>query len=71
MSIFKNIAIISKINDDSVKDSLNSVVKHLDSKNIKYFLDKNSSILLKNTVFLILHQMQFIKIMIATNIYPF
>ena len=51
MSIFKNIAIISKINDDSVKDSLNSVVKHLDSKNIKYFLDKNSSILLKNTVF--------------------
>ena len=48
MSIFKNIAIISKINDNSVKDSLDSVINHLDSKNIRYFLDKNSSILLKN-----------------------
>ena len=48
MSIFKNIAIISKINDDSVKDSLDSVINYLDSKNIRYFLDKNSSILLKN-----------------------
>ncbi|MDA7842159.1 NAD(+) kinase [Gammaproteobacteria bacterium] len=48
MSIFKNIAVISKINDDSVKDSLDSVINYLDSKKISYFLDKNSSILLKN-----------------------
>ena len=48
MSIFKNIAIISKIDDDSVKDSLDAVINYLDSNNIKYFLDNNSSLLLKN-----------------------
>ena len=48
MSIFRKIAIISKKDDDSVKDSLDTVIKYLDSKNIQYFLDKNSSILLKN-----------------------
>ena len=48
MSTFKNIAIISKIDDDSVKDSLDAVINYLDSNNIKYFLDNNSSLLLKN-----------------------
>lgn len=48
MSIFRKIAIISKKDDDSVKDSLDTVIKYLDNKNIQYFLDKNSSILLKN-----------------------
>ena len=48
MSIFKKIAIISKKDDDSVKDSLDTVIKYLDNKNIQYFLDKNSSFLLKN-----------------------
>jgi len=48
MSIFKNIAIISKIDDDSVKDSLDAVINYLDTKNIKYFLDNNSSLLLQN-----------------------
>ncbi len=42
MSIFKNIAIISKINDTSVKDSLNAVIQYLEKKNISYLLDKNS-----------------------------
>ena len=46
--MFKNIAIISKIDDNSVKDSLNTVINYLDSKNIKYFLDDNSNALLKN-----------------------
>ena len=49
MSIFKNIAIISKTNDDSVKDSLDAVIKYLDKKNIRYFLDKNSCKLLNNS----------------------
>lgn len=48
MPMFKNIAIISKIDDNSVKDSLDTVINYLDSKNIKYFLDDNSSVLLKN-----------------------
>ena len=48
MSTFKNIAIISKIDDDSVKDSLDAVINYLDSNDIKYFLDNNSSLLLKN-----------------------
>ena len=39
--MFKNIAIISKIDDDSVKDSLDTVANYLNSKNIKYFLDNN------------------------------
>ena len=46
--MFKNIAIISKIDDYSVKDSLDTVINYLDKKNISYFLDNNSSILLKN-----------------------
>ena len=50
MSMFKKIAIISKIEDDSVKDSLNTVIKYLDSKNIQYFLDKSSSALLQGKV---------------------
>ena len=50
MSMFKKIAIISKIDDDSVKDSLDTVIKYLDSKNIQYFLDKSSSVLLKGKV---------------------
>ena len=48
--MFKKIAIISKIDDDSVKDSLDTVIKYLDSKNIQYFLDKSSSVLLKGKV---------------------
>ncbi len=48
MSIFRKIAIISKKDDDSVKDSLDTVIKYLNNKKIQYFLDKNSSILLKN-----------------------
>ena len=50
MPMFKKIAIISKIDDDSVKDSLDTVIKYLDSKNIQYFLDKSSSALLKGKV---------------------
>ena len=46
--MFKNIAIISKNDDNSVKDSLNTVINYLDNKEIKYFLDNNSSILLDN-----------------------
>ena len=46
--MFKNIAIISKNDDNSVKDSLDTVISYLDSKKIKYFLDNNSSILLNN-----------------------
>lgn len=46
--MFKNIAIISKIDDYSVKDSLDTVINYLDKKNISYFLDNNSSILLKD-----------------------
>ena len=46
--MFKNIAIISKNDDNSVKDSLDTVINYLDSKKIKYFLDNNSSILLNN-----------------------
>ena len=46
--MFKNIAIISKNDDNSVKDSLDTVISYLDSKKIKYFLDNNSSILLDN-----------------------
>lgn len=46
--MFKNIAIISKNDDNSVKDSLDTVINYLDSKKIKYFLDNNSSILLAN-----------------------
>jgi len=49
MSIFKNIAIISKINDKSVKDSLDAVIKYLDKKNINYLLDNNSCKLLANS----------------------
>ena len=30
--MFKNIAIISKIDDNSVKDSLSTVINYLDSK---------------------------------------
>ena len=48
MPKFKNIAIISKNDDNSVKDSLDTVISYLDSKKIKYFLDNNSSILLNN-----------------------
>ena len=48
--MFKKIAIISKIDDDSVKDSLDTVIKYLDSNNIQYFLDKSSSALLKGKV---------------------
>ena len=44
--MFKNIAIISKNDDNSVKDSLDTVINYLDSKKINYFLDNNSSILL-------------------------
>ena len=47
MSIFKKIAIISKKDDESVKDSLDTVIKYLDKKKIQYFFDENSSILLK------------------------
>ena len=50
MSMFKKIAIISKIDDDSVKDSLDTVIKYLDGKNIQYFLDKSSSALLQGKV---------------------
>ena len=46
--MFKNIAIISKNDDNSVKDSLDTVISYLDNKKIKYFLDNNSSILLNN-----------------------
>ena len=46
--MFKNIAIISKNDDNSVKDSLDTVINYLDNKEIKYFLDNNSSILLNN-----------------------
>ena len=46
MSIFKKIAIISKKDDESVKDSLDTVIKYLDKKKIQYFFDENSSILL-------------------------
>jgi NAD+ kinase len=46
--MFKNIAIISKNDDNSVKDSLDTVINYLDSKKINYFLDNNSSILLNN-----------------------
>ena len=46
--MFKNIAIISKNDDNSVKDSLDTVINYLDNKEIKYFLDNNSSILLDN-----------------------
>ena len=46
--MFKNIAIISKNDDNSVKDSLDTVINYLDNKKIKYFLDNNSSILLNN-----------------------
>ena len=48
MSMFKNIAIVSKINDESVKDSLEAVISYIKSKDIKFFLDINSSILIKN-----------------------
>ena len=48
MSVFKNIAIISKISDSSVKDSLDAVVNFLNKKSISYFLDQNSCLLLKN-----------------------
>ena len=48
MSTFKNIAIISKINDNSVKDSLDAVIDFLDKKNISYYLDSNSCQLLKD-----------------------
>jgi len=46
--MFKNIAIISKNDDNSVKDSLDTVINYLDKKKIKYFLDNNSSILLND-----------------------
>jgi NAD+ kinase len=46
--MFKNIAIISKNDDNSVKDSLDTVINYLDNKKINYFLDNNSSILLNN-----------------------
>ena len=46
--MFKNIAIISKNDDNSVKDSLDTVINYLNNKEIKYFLDNNSSILLDN-----------------------
>ena len=55
--MFKNIAIISKKDDDSVKDSLDTVINYLDSKNIRYFLDDNSSILLKGTPFTSIDEM--------------
>ena len=48
MSVFKNIAIVSKISDSSVKDSLDAVVNFLNKKSISYFLDQNSCLLLKN-----------------------
>mgnify|MGYP000562798231 CR=1 FL=1 len=35
--MFKNIAIISKNDDNSVKDSLDTVINYLDKKKIKYF----------------------------------
>ena len=37
MSTFENIAIISKISDNSVKDSLDAVIEFLDKKNISYY----------------------------------
>lgn len=46
--MFKNIAIISKIDDNSVKDSLGTVINYLDSKKVNYFLDENSCFLLNN-----------------------
>ena len=39
--------LFSKKDDESVKDSLDTVIKYLDKKKIQYFFDENSSILLK------------------------